>query len=68
MNLMSDDARRCGQLQVVALNTDVVFSLKNYDVVTLALGEAELHGNDEDDGIDDSKECFCSASNMKLIL
>ena len=66
MNLMSDDARRCGQLQVVALNTDVVFSLKNYDVVTLALGEAELHAND-DEGID-GKACFCSASNMKLIL
>lgn len=35
-NLAGDDIRKYGEMLAVAQNTDTVFNLKNYDVLTLS--------------------------------
>lgn len=52
MNLAGDDVRRHSELQAVAANTDSVFSLKNYDVLTLMCHSSECEDGADDDEVD----------------
>ena len=57
-NLVGEDARLNRELQAVALSTDIVFRLKNYNLLFLGL----------DDAVAQDGDCVCETANIKLIL
>ena len=53
LNLAGDDVRKYSGLQAVAANTDTVFNLKNYDVLTLDCQDHDSNDIEIDPNVDD---------------